>query len=400
MEDTQELKQLTLSLYEEFQYVWEYGLFGVSLGNVIIALAIFFSFLVLRGVFGKYVLYRLHLWAAKSDTKADDKVVDAIIPPVKFIPIIMGFFFAGQYLDFNDNIDPIYNNFIRTLIAFCIFWTLHRAIEPLSHMFHRLEALLSRAMVSWIFKFIRFLIIFIGGAVILEIWGIQVAPLLAGLGLFGAAIALGAQDLFKNLIGGLTIIAEKRFHPGEWIKVEGVVEGTVAEIGFRSTKVVRFDKSPVYVPNAKLSDAAVTNFSRMSHRRISWKIGVAYNSTTGQLKEIRDGIMNYIQSCDDFAKETGLSTFVRIDSFNASSIDIMVYCFTKTTVWGEWLEAKEKFAFEIKRIVEEAGSSFAFPSQSLYIENWPESDQVKDEHGKAEIFEPPSTIMTPDQLKS
>jgi MscS family membrane protein len=317
----------------------------------------------------------------KTETQTDDKIIEALIPPIKFIPVILGFFFAGQYLDFEGDVAFIYGNFLRSLIAFTIFWGLHRAIEPLSHMFHRLEALLSRAMVRWIFRFLRFLIIFIGGAVILEIWGIAVGPLLAGLGLFGAAVALGAQDLFKNLIGGLTVIAEKRFHPGEWIKVDGIVEGTVEDIGFRSTRIIRFDKAPVQVPNAMLSDAAVTNFSRMSNRRISWMIGVTYDTTTEQLKEIRDGIMGYIQSCDDFDTSEGLATFVRVDSFNASSIDIMVYCFTKTIVWGEWLEAKEKFAFEIKRVVEDAGTSFAFPSQSLYLESWPGET--------AEIFNPP-----------
>lgn len=375
-------KELSDNFLTEVTDVWEHGFMGIDVGNIIIALGIFFGFLVVRGIFSKYVLYRLRKLAEKSNTEADDKVIEALIPPIKFVPIILGFFFAGNYLQLAPDIEGIFNNFIRSLIAFTIFWAIHRAIEPISHMFERLERMLSKAMVTWIFKFVKFLVIFIGGAVILEIWGIKVGPLLAGLGLFGAAVALGAQDLFKNLIGGLTIIAEKRFHPGEWIKVDGIVEGTVDEIGFRSTKVIRFDKAPVHVPNAQLSDAAVTNFSRMTNRRIYWMIGVTYDTTAEQLKEIRDGIMGYIQEHDDFEKKEGLATFVRVDSFNASSIDIMVYCFTKTTVWGEWLEAKENFAFAIKEIVEGAGTSFAFPSQSLYVESWPGDS--------AEIFNPPT----------
>lgn len=362
--------------------VWNDGFMGVDVGSIIIAITIFFGFLVVRGIFSKYVLYRLHKWASNTETRADDKVIDALIPPIKFIPVILGFFFAGNYIAFEGDADFIYNNFIRSLIAFNIFWAIHRAIEPVSHMFHRLERILTKAMVTWIFKFVKFLIIFIGGAVILEIWGIQVGPLLAGLGLFGAAVALGAQDLFKNLIGGLTVIAEKRFHPGEWIQVEGIVEGTVEEIGFRSTKVRRFDKAPVHVPNSQLSDAVVTNFSRMTHRRIYWKIGVTYDTTIDQLKEIRDGILKYLSDhSEEFESPENISTFVRVDSFNASSIDIMLYCFTKTTVWGEWLEIKENFAFAIKDIVEGAGTSFAFPSQSLYVETWPGDT--------AEVFNPP-----------
>ena len=184
---------------------------------------------------------------------------------------------------------------------------------------------------------------------------------------------MGAQDLFKNLIGGLSILIEQRFQRGDWILVDGVVEGTVEGIGFRSTTVRRFDKAPVHVPNQKLSDAAVTNFSAMTHRRIYWKIGLEYRSTLGQLREVRDGIESYLMASDEFEKPPQVPLFVRVDSFNNSSIDIMIYCFTKTTNWGEWLEIKERFAYSIKDIVEKAGTGFAFPSQSIYVEVIPDA---------------------------
>ncbi len=374
-EDLTELKTMVID-------IWQNGFMGVDIGSIIIALGIFFAFLLVRGIFGRYVLSHLHNWAAKTTTKLDDKIVDALIPPVKFIPVILGIFFASQYLDLSESLNEFVLKFERSLIAFTIFWGLHRVLEPLSHGLKKLEKLLTRAMMQWIFKVLKVLVVFIGAAVILEVWGIAVGPLLAGLGLFGAAVALGAQDLFKNLIGGITIIAEKRFHPGEWIKVDGIVEGTVEDIGFRSTKVRRFDKAPVHVPNAQLSDAAVTNFTRMTHRRIKWAIGVEYGSSVEQLQIIRDEIMNYILENKDFAKPEDVSTFVRIDSFNASSIDFLVYCFTNTTKWGEWLEIKEAFALAIKDIVEnKAKTAFAFPSQSIYIENSPGD--------AAEMFVPP-----------
>ena len=158
---------------------------------------------------------------------------------------------------------------------------------------------------------------------------------------------------------------------GDWIRVDGVVEGTVETIGFRSTAVRQFDKALVQVPNASLADNAVINFSEMTHRRIYWKLGVIYGTTVDQLRYIRDQIEAYILNGDDFAKPPEVSTFVRIDSFGDSSIDIMVYCFTKTTVWGEWLAAKERLAYRIKEIVQEAGSEFAFPSTSIYLESFP-----------------------------
>ena len=204
-----------------------------------------------------------------------------------------------------------------------------------------------------------------------------VAGIVAGLGLFGVAIGLGAQDLFKNLIAGILILTEKRFLPGDWVKVDGIVEGTVEEINFRSTVVRRFDKGPVYVPNSKLADNAVINFTRMTHRRTYWIIGVRYDSTAEQLREIRDKVLGYIESHPEYAQAPEVSTFMRVDSFGPSSIDFMLYCFTKTTSWGEWLRLKEELAFFIKDTVETAGTEFAFPSTSIYVESG------------AEVFTPP-----------
>ncbi len=371
------------ALWVEVIDVWENGFMGVDIGKIIVALAIFAVFLVIRGIFSKYILGAMRRWTSKSNTDIDDKIIDALLPPIRFIPIIMGLFFATQALEFEGVTALFIAQLIRSMIAFTIFWSLHRALTPIQHLSKKLAKILTPVMLVWIFKFLKVLVIFIGAAVILEIWGIAIGPLLAGLGLFGAAIALGAQDLFKNLIGGLTIIAEKRFYPGDWIKVDGVVEGTVEEIGFRSTRIRRFDKAPVYVPNSDLSDAVITNFTRMTNRRIYWKIGVTYDTSQEQLMLIRDEIANFLATDEEFEKPPKVSTFVRLDSFNESSIDFMIYCFTKTTDWGKWLEVKERFALVIKDIVEnKAGSAFAFPSQSIYLESIPT--------GEAEIFVPPS----------
>lgn len=381
------------AFWDEVTTVWHNGFMGVDIGNIIIALAIFAAFLFLRGVFSRYVLHGLHRLTTKSKTDMDDKLIDALLPPIRFVPVILGVFFATQYLPLDGMLDLFITRIVRSLIAFTIFWGLHRTLDPIQHMSKKLEKMLTKTMMVWIFKVLKVVIIFVGAAVILEIWGIAIGPLLAGLGLFGAAVALGAQDLFKNLIGGMTVIAEKRFHPGDWINVEGVVEGTVEEVGFRSTRVRRFDKAPVYVPNSALSDAVVTNFSRMTNRRIFWKIGVTYSTTKEQLQIVRDEITTYLQESDDFEQPPIVPQFVRIDSFNASSIDFMVYCFTKTTDWGEWLRVKEAFALAIKEIVEEkAGTGFAFPSQSIYLEALPEETP--------ELFSPPTSAKKAEAKKS
>ena len=307
--------------------------------------------------------------AKKTDTDFDDKIIEALEGPIRLFPVIIGLFFAISYMELSDSYYHVANLFIRSLIVFVLFWGLYQVILPLTLVFRALESILTREMIAWLIKFLHIAVIFIGGATILEIWSIKVGPILAGFGLFGVAFALGAQDLSKNLIAGILVIAEKRMHVGDWIFVEDVVEGIVEHIGFRSTLVRRFDKAPVYIPNSKLADNAVVNFSGMTYRRIKWVIGLEYNTSTEQLRIIRDNIKAYLDSNSNFVSPEEASTFIRIDSFNDSSIDLLLYCFTRTTDWGGWLEIKEELAFSVKKIVEESGSGFAFPSRSIYLDS-------------------------------
>ncbi len=361
--------------------VWNRGFLGIEVGRLLIALGIILLFLVFRHFFNLIVIGRLQRWAARSDNGLDDEAVEVLAAPIRFVPIVIGIFIAVGYLGLRGTLGTIADNLLRSLVVFNLFWFLFAAVGPFSFVFGKLETVFSRPMVDWMVKATKIGIAFIGGAIILELWGIEVGPVLAGAGLLGVAVALGAQDLFKNLIAGILVIAEKRFNPGDWILVDGVVEGTVETIGFRSTLVRRFDKAPVYVPNARLSDNAVTNFSEMTHRRIYWKIGVEYRTTVDQLREIRDGIEAHIIGNPDYAQPDEVSTFVRIDSFNDSSIDIMLYCFTRTTNWGEWLKIKENLAYHIMDVVHKAGTGFAFPSQSVYVESLPQD--------RPEVFVPP-----------
>ena len=363
--------------------VWKDGLLGIDIGRVLVAAFIFIGFLLIRRLFAKLVISRLNVITKRTKTRLDDDALEVLQKPLSFIPVVLGVFFSAKYLPLTIRMQFIADRIVRSLIVLVIFWSLVRLIIPLSILFRQLEKILTTTIVDWLIKAVKITFVFIAAATILEIWGIKIGPILAGLGLVGVAVALGAQDLFKNLISGILIIAERRFNPGDWVRVEDVVEGTVESIGLRSTLVRRFDKAPVHVPNSKLSDNALINFSSMTHRRIYWLISVEYRTTVEQLRRIRDRIEQYIMASEEFTKPPEVPMFVHIDRFSDSSIDVMVYCFTKTTQWGEWLQIKENLAYEIKEIVEGEGTAFAFPSQSVYVEAVP-SDQ-------AEIFVPPST---------
>jgi len=350
------------------QEVWTQGFWGVDLNSIIPAIGVLFLALLLRGVFTRFVMKRLAAYAQKTKNELDDQVIAALDGPIRFVPIVVGVYAAMEIsgMSGEGGLNGIAENLTRTLVVYNIFWGLFCLITPLTFLFGKLEEIFSQEMVSFIVKVLKGIIIGLGLATILELWGIQVGPIIAGFGLVGVAVALGAQDLFKNLISGFLILAEKRFRVGDWVLVSDIVEGTVEKIGFRSTMIRRFDKAPTIVPNAVFADKAVTNFSEMTHRRIYWKIGVEYSTSVAQLQEITNRIQEYLLGNADFAQPDEATLFVVTDSFNDSSIDIMIYCFTRTTNWGEWLNIKQDFAFAIKHIVENAGSGFAFPSMSIY----------------------------------
>ena len=360
--------------------VWEDGIFGINASEIIIGLIIFLIFYVLRRLFARFLINRLNKIVSKTSTSLDDTVIEVIEGPLKFLPIVLGFFIASSYINFSSESQTFIDLLNRTLITIFIFWLLHQLVIPFSFVIENFEDKISKPLVDWTLRGLKIIIFILGVVAVLELWGIKVGPVIAGLGLFGIAVALGAQDLFKNLISGIMILMERRFTVGDIVLVSGEVEGVVEQIGFRSTLIRRFDSTPVMVPNYKFAEQSVTNHSRRHHRRIRWLIGLEYRTTVEQLKNIRDKIHDLVLNDTSFAKNENSSFFVRIDSFSDSSIDMLVQAFTVTNDWGEFLKIKENLAVKIIEIVDKNSTSFAFPSQSLYVESLP-SD-------KPEIFNP------------
>ena len=368
---------------ELFLEVWSQGVFGLNASDIIVGIIIFLIFYVLRRLFARFVISKLSKIVNKTSNKIDNTVVEVIEGPLKFLPIVLGFFIATSYIELSLEVQNFVDLLNRTLITIFIFWLLHQLVIPFSYIIKNFEDKISKPLVNWTLKGLEIIIIVLGIVAVLELWGIKVGPVIAGLGLFGVAVALGAQDLFKNLISGIMILMEKRFTIGDVILVSNEVEGVVEQIGFRSTLVRRFDSTPVMIPNYKFAEQSVTNYSRRHHRRIRWLIGFEYKTTIDQLKKIRDSITKLIEDNEDFAKNENSSFFIRIDSFSDSSIDMLVQAFTVTNDWSEFLRIKEELAVSIKEIVESNDAGFAFPSQSLYVESYPNE--------RPEIFNPKST---------
>ena len=358
--------EVFINFKDLFLSVWDQGILGIDIGQILIGLGIFLIFLIFRGLISKLILKKLEIISKKTTNKLDDTFVKSLVGPARFLPIVLGFFIASYYMTFSSVGWEVVDTINRTLITILIFWVIHQIIEPVSYILSGLDKILTRELIGWIIKSLKILIFILGLAAVLELWGIKIGPIIAGLGLFGVAVALGAQDLFKNLISGILVLVEKRFKIGDWISVEGIIEGIVEKIGFRSTTIRKFDKSLAIIPNFQFAENAVVNVSETSNWLISWIITLQYDTTVDQLKTIRNQIEEHINKSEDFNTSIGIA--VRVDKFSDSSIDMYVRCFTNSNSWNDWLSVKEKLAIAIKQIVENNKASFAFPSSSIYIE--------------------------------
>ena len=319
-------------------------------------------------LFRTIIFNSLMKFAAKSSSKYDDELIKVLKRPLTLIPLGIGLYAFIFTLPLQDIYQTYADLLIKSYFYIAIFWSIASAMDPLRDYIGDVYEFLSPTLRAWIFRAFKFLAYLIGIVSVLELWGVDAASIIAGLGLFSVALALGAQNFFKNLIGGLLIIGEKRFKQGDWINVEGVAEGEVEKIDFRSTLLRRFDKAPIYVPNSVLSDSEIINFSAMPYRRIRFHVGLIYSTSPETIMKIRTDIESYIEKNKNLVNSDEISSTIRVTNFNDSSIDMLVNCFTKSTKWHDFCIAREELILEIMRIVQKNGSDFAFPTRTIHLE--------------------------------
>ena len=350
--------------------VWNRGFLGIDLGSIISSLAVILIAFLFRGFVISVILNALGRLADKTESKIDDEILSALRKPIGLIPVTVAFYLCTLILPIEGLVGDIATNIVKAFVIFTIFSALSNAVKPIFVALST-SAWLTASMQMWLERASRFLVWVIGIAIILDIFGIQIGPLVAGLGLFSVAVALGAQDFFKNLIAGILIIGEHRFQPGDRIEVSGQLHGIVETIGFRSTVIRTFDTAPMTIPNKDLSDVKVVNHGDMINRRLNWKINLIYSTSVEQLESIRTEIKEYIINSDDFVSDPDLDPVVRVIELGASSIDILIVAYSDPVSFAAYNEVKENLIFNIMKIVKANNSEFAYPSTSLYVESMP-----------------------------
>jgi len=352
-------------VYEKYPFLSNTFL-DIPLANLFTAIAVFLLFLLFRTLFTLILIGTLQKFAKSTQTYNDDRVISALKDPIRFAFVLIGahLFFV---LIFKET--ELIKNILNTLVVYTIFWAILSVMESLRDLFHhateKFNPDLAQEMGNFILKIAKVIVAAIGLGAMLQVWGINVTALVASLGLGGLAFALAAKDTAANLFGSFALLADKSIRIGEWIKVGGV-EGTVEDIGMRTTKIRSFEKSLITVPNQIVSNSPIENFSRRGVRRIKMQIGLTYSTTAEQLDNIVKEIRSMLHNHEKISQKETL--LVNFESFGDSSLNIFIYAFTNTSNWERYLNIREEIHMKIIKIVEENGSSFAFPSRSIYLE--------------------------------
>jgi len=284
------------------------------------------------------------------------------------------------------NISKIFS-VLYVILAAVMLYRITNTIAYIKMEAIRQSKVLKNEVVNLTIKIINGLIILIAFILILKIIGVDLTAVLSGLGIAGAAVAFAAKDSISNIFGSISILIGDVFEQGDWIEANNI-SGTVVEIGLRASTIRTFDNALISIPNSTLANDGVKNWSRRSiGRRIKMNIGLTYQSNFDDIRQAIDdiramlkehaGIANertsyqnaYRQaklvSIEDF-KGVKRTTLVYMDEFADSSINILVYCFTRSVVWSEWLEVKEDVMFKIAAILEKNNLEFAYPTLTVH----------------------------------
>lgn len=357
---------LTPLYNSEYGTFFAYQIFGIPLAQLLAATTIFIFILLLRKFFTLLIISTLQKLAKYTSTFYDDRIISALKAPVRFafVVIAIHLFFLIIFQE-----TKVIKNILNTLIVYDVFWAILAVTEALRELVYkfagRFSSDLSKEVGNFILTILKILIMGVGLGAMLQVWGINVTALLASLGIGGLAFALAAKDTASNLFGSFSLLADKSIRIGEWIKVDGV-EGTVENIGMRTTKIRSFEKSLITVPNQIVANHPIENFSRRGVRRIKMRIGLTYSTNSHQITQIVEEIKYMLHTHEYISQKETL--LVNFESFGDSALNIFIYTFTATANWAKYLDIREDVHLKIMKIVEDNDSSFAFPSQSIYIE--------------------------------
>lgn len=311
-------------------------------------------------------------------------VVPACLRPLHVFFLITGLYAAlslfpgfAQHAAFVTFFTKIYRSLMVALVAW-VFWGLQSAPNlGQSALAKQMDLQSNKAVLPILSKALRFITVALAALIIAQEWNFSISGLLAGLGLGGLALSLAAKDMLASIFGGLIILLDKPFKIGDWIEAASI-EGTVEDITFRSVKIRTFTQALVTVPNAKVVDSAVTNWSRMGKRRVVLKLELDAQAAPVALRTAKNAVLHYVKGHKGVHPETATASF---DDLSSAGLLFTVIYYTKTIKWETFLSIREDILLNTLQLLEKHRVALAVPAREVRLVREQEAPLQRPEAG-------------------
>lgn len=375
-----------------------------NFGKFVLIIIIFLFFLSIRRVISRIMFAILSIFLSKDKKthgNLQEQFIAVIKKPISAFVITYSIDICLNIFYYPSPVPIKFANYFTIAYIILIAWIIIETLDGYGIVLLSKLAKKSgrKEVVNLIIKILYFIVVLISILIVLSRLGFDISTLIASLGIGGLAVALATKDIIANFFASILLLFDNSFSQGDWI-VCGDIEGTVVETGLRKTAIRTFDNALVFVPNSKIMSENIKNWNRRKiGRQIKMLIGIEYSSSPEQVLKCVNDIKYMLQNHPGIARsgeDTALNSsdlriryrqnvvsvddlagyksnlFVVLDSFGESSINILIYCFTKSVIWGEFLATKQDVMIKMMEILDKNGAGFAFPSQSLYIEKLPQ----------------------------
>ena len=348
-------------------YVWQLiGLFGLVL----------FCFLIHKLLTILFDLILLKLFKKWGYGKLGKKYLAPLAKPISLFCVVLFLKISFPVLQFPSIIAEYSYLVLRAAVPLLLTILLFRLVNFLSMYLDKLaektESTLDDQLVPLIRKALKAFIIIIGGMLILQNLNIDITTLLAGISIGGLALALAAQDTVKNFFGSVMIFLDKPFQIGDWIQGDGL-DGSVEEVGLRTTRVRTFYNSLISIPNGNLADMTIDNYGRREYRRYKTSLGLTYDTKPEAIELFVEGLKKIVENHPNTRKDY---YHIYLTEFGATSLNILFYIFFEVPDWGGELKAKQEVNLKIMQLANHLGVRFAFPTQTLHVEEFPDKTSM------------------------
>lgn len=375
-----------------------------NVGKTIVSILVIIFFASFRKFFSYLLYFFLVEVIYRNKDKFDPNAIKSIFvekikKPIGYLLIIYAASICVSIAFYPAPTPLKISNLFYIIYAIFITWTLLVILDSYGVVFVSKFAEKSgkREIINLAIKILYFVVIIIAALFVLSQLGFNISAIIASLGIGGLAVALAAKDIIANFFASVLLLFDDSFNQGDWIKVAGI-EGNVVETGLRKTSIRTFDNSLVFLPNSAIMAANIENLSRRQMgRRMKTYVGVTYDANAQQLESCVKDLKEFIDTCpliaheDDGALKYGdyrtkyrqnlvsiddlegykKSSYITLSDFGESSINIELDFYIKSISGKDFREARHQILLEVMRIVEKNGLSFAFPSRSIYLENFP-----------------------------